>query len=170
LAELDAGALLSGDGGPAVRGAFGAGAKFKHFPVRFYLLWAIGASAYVATPAPGASVWSGNEQGSFYDVALGPRLYLPIIGPLRVFVEGLFGASRASGTYEAEGMPAVHAYEWLALAQLSAGLQWRVLYELSWGVRAGLAFTESGLTGVARMAGAHDAARPSLMAGVTWHF
>jgi len=170
LLELDGGALLSGSGGPAVRTAFGAGGKLKGFPVRFYLLGQVGASAYTATPSREDAGWLGSEQGSFYDFALGPRLYLPIIGPLRVFVEGLLGASRASGIYDAPGRASLQAYEWLALAQLSAGLQWRVLHELSCGVRAGLAFTETGLTGVARSAGAHDVARPSLMAGVTWHF
>jgi hypothetical protein len=170
LAELDGGAVLSGCGGPAVRAAFGAGGKFKGFPVRFYLLGQVGASSYVASPARELSGWLGREQGSFYDFALGPRLYLPIIGPLRVFVEGLFGASLASGTYEEAGLARLHAYEWLALAQLSVGLQWRLFHEFSWGVRAGLAFNETGLTGIARSAGVHAAARPGLMTGVTWHF
>ena len=170
LAELDGGVLLSGSGGPAARVAVGAGAKFTNFPARFYLLGSFSASAYEAAAARSVSPWPGSEEGNFDDFALGPRVYLPIVGPLRFFAEGLFGATLAYGTYTEQGLAPLHAYEWLALAQVAVGLQWRLLYELSLGVRAGLAFNQAGLTGVARVAGVHDEARPTLTAGVTWHF
>jgi len=170
LAELDGGALLTGNGGPALRVALGAGGKFKHFPARFYLLGQFAASSYTATAPPELSRWSGSEEGQFGDLALGPRMYLPIVGRLRLFVEGLIGATLASGSYFEQGLAPLRAYEWLALAQVSAGLQWRVLYELSLGIRAGFAFNQTGLTGVARVAGVRDLTRPTLAAGLTWHF
>lgn len=170
LVELDGGALLTGDGGPAVHVAMGAGAKLKQFPARFYLLGEFGASGYGATTPRDFSPWPGSERGEFEDLALGPRVYWPILDALRIYVEGLVGATYASGTYSEYGLQPLRAYEWLALAQLGVGLQWRFWYELALGVRAGFSFNESGLTGVSRAAGAHDSVRTTLTAGLTWHF
>jgi hypothetical protein len=170
LVELDGGALLSGDGGPAVQVAVGAGAKLKQFPARFYLLGQFGASGYGASAPRELSPWRGEERGEFEDLALGPRVYWPIVDALRVFVEGLVGATYASGTYSEYGLQPLRGYEWLALAQVAAGIQWRFWYELALGVRAGFSFNQAGLTGIARVAGAHDSVRTTLTAGLTWHF
>jgi hypothetical protein len=165
LAELDGGALLSGSGGPAVRAVLGVGGKLEHTPARFYLIGQYALSTYAADDSH-----AGSERGVFDDWALGPRVYLPLVASVRIFLEATFGATLASGTYTTAGLAPLQAREWLALAQLSAGLQWRVLYELSLGLRGGLALQQTGLVGVARSAGAHDLLRPSIMAGLTWHF
>lgn len=168
IAELEGGALLSGNGGPALRAALGAGAKWKRWPARFYIVGQFGASSYSADDP--AMRGSAAEEGAFYDLTLGPRVYLPIVGALRLFVEGQFGASLASASHFEYGRSTAYAREWLWLVQVCAGLQWRLLYELSIGARVSLAFNGSGLPGVARYAGAHSAARPALTGGVTWHF
>ena len=170
LAELDGGAVLTGNGGPAARVAFGAGAKLKRFPARFYLLGQFAASSYQADAPSELSPWSGVEEGSFDDLALGPRVYLPIVGPLRFFVEGMFGATLASGSYVEAGLLPLEGDQWVALALVSTGVQLRLLHELSIGLRAGFAFNATGLTGIARVAGIHDDVRPTLTGGVTWHF
>jgi hypothetical protein len=171
IAELDAGALLSGDGGPAASLSVGAGGKLRGFAPRFYLLGTFGCSEYEAAPAADVATWSGNETGTFSDLALGPRVYLPIIGRLRWFGEGLIGASYASATYVEPGLPApLAAGEWLLLGVVATGLQWRFTSAFALGARVAFAFNEAGLTGVSRIAGAHDGARTSVMLGATWHF
>lgn len=170
LAELEAGGVLTGSGGPAMRLAFGAGAKWRSFPVRFYLVGQLGTSSYTAQAPPPYPTASSSEEGAFQDLALGPRLYVPVWGPLRVFVEGLVGATFASATRARYAGATLTAHEWLALLQLSAGLQWRILYQLSLGARASVALNEAGLVGVARYAGVHSDARPSITGAVTWHF
>lgn len=170
IAELEGGALLSGKGGPALRAALGIGGKWRGFPARFYLVGHFGASGYVAEPPESRAQEQSSEEGAFYDFALGPRVYWPIIGPLRLFVEALAGATLASANHVEYGRSSLSASEWLLLAQASAGLQWRLLYQLSVGARVSVTLNESGLTGVARYAGVHDRVRSALTAGVTWHF
>lgn len=171
LAELDAGASLSGDGGPAASLALGAGGKLRGFAPRFYLLGTFGCSEYEAAPAADVATWAGNETGTFSDLALGPRMYVPIFGRLRWFGEGLIGASYASATYVEPGLPApLSAGEWLLLGVVATGLQWRFTTAFALGARVAFAFNEAGLTGVSRLAGVHDAARTSVMLGATWHF
>jgi hypothetical protein len=169
IAELDGGASLSGDGGLAARLAFGAGGKFRGFPLRFYLLGQLATSRYEAE-VPRAVARSGVEEGGFVDLALGPRVYFPITDAWRVYGEALFGASFATGRYAELGRPPLQAQEWLWLAQLTLGVQWRIVYALSLGVHASFAFDEAGLVGVARSAGVHAAVRPSVMGGIAWHF
>ena len=170
LAELDGGALLTGQSGPAFRAALGVGGKWKGFPLRFYLIGQFGASSYAAEAPAGLATAAATEQGAYEDLALGPRVVVPIYGPLRLYVEGVFGASLASARHIEPGRPELYARQWLTLAIVSAALQWRVLYPLSLGVRFSAAFNEDGLPGVARYAGVHDAARLALTGGVTWHF
>jgi hypothetical protein len=170
LAELDAGACLSGDAGPAASIAIGAGGKFRGFPARFYLLGRFERSEYSATSPAAISPWPGSETGDFSDLAFGPRVYLPIVGPLRWFADGLIGASWVSGAYVERGLAPLSAEQWLALAAVSTGLQLRVSYALSVGARVEFAFNPSGLVGVERSAGLHDPVRTTITGGVTWHF
>ena len=166
LAELEGGVLLTGDAGPALRASLGAGGKWKGFPARFYGIGQFGVSSYTAS----SPAHAGSESGAFQDLALGLRVVLPLVSELRVFVEGLVGASLASARYMEPGLSTLHAREWLGLALFSGGLQYRVWYELSVGVRVSLALNPSGLVGVARDAGVHDGGRLALTGGLTWHF
>jgi hypothetical protein len=171
LAELDTGALLSGDSGPAATIAFGAGGKLRGFAPRLYLLGTIGCSEYEASPPAAEATWAGIETGTFSDLALGPRVYVPIFGPLRWFGEGLLGASYAAASYAEPGLAsALQAGDWLLLGVVATGLQWRFTRALALGVRVAFSFNEAGLTGVARLAGVHDSARTTLALGATWHF
>ena len=170
LAELEGGALLTGDAGPAVRASLGFGGKWKRFPARFYLIGQLGASSYVASPPAYLAARSGSESGAFHDVALGLRVLVPVVSELRVFVEGLLGGTLASASYSEPGIAELSARQWLGLALLSAGLQWRFLYQLSVGARVSLALNPAGLVGVARYGGVHDGGRLALTGGLTWHF
>lgn len=170
IAELEGGALLTGDAGPAVRASLGFGGKWKGFPARFYLIGQLGASSYVASPPAYLASRMGSESGAFHELALGLRVLVPVISELRVLVEGLVGGTLASASYIEPGIAELHARQWLGLALLSAGLQWRFLYQFSVGARVSLALNPSGLVGVARYAGVHDGGRLAITGGLTWHF
>lgn len=170
LAELEGGVLLSGDAGPAMRASLGVGAKWKGFPARFYAIGQFGASSYVASPPRELAAGGGRESGAFQDLALGLRVVLPIVSELRVYVEGLGGGTLASARFQEPGLGTLHAREWLGLALLSGGLQYRIFYQLSVGARLSVAFNPTALAGVARYAGVHDGGRLMLTGGVTWHF
>ena len=170
LAEVDGGVLLTGDGGPALRAALGAGFKLHRTPLRLYLIGQFGVSSYVAEPSPVVAASGRTEQGAFEDFGLGPRLLLPVYGPVRVYAECVVGTSLASARQVAADRPDLYARQWLGLVQLSSGLQWRVLYPLSLGIRFSAAWNADGLAGAARYAGVRDDLRLSLTAGGTWHF
>ena len=170
LAELDAGATLSGSGGPAASIALGAGGKLECLPPRFYVIGTFAASTYTASSSAAQSPWPATENGRFADLALGPRVYVPVLG-VRWFGEALLGASHASATYDEAGLSTeLVADEWLVLAMVATGVQWRLLPALSIGLRVAFSFNEAGLIGVARLAGVHDTARTSIGLGAAWQF
>ena len=168
LLEVGAGATLSGDGGVAVSADLGAGGKFRAFPPRFYWIAHFGLSHYEEERL--SALPPQHEEGSFYDLATGPRVYVPLSGELRWLGEALLGASRVEGRYSQPDLGPLSAERWLLLGLLSTGLQLRVLQQLSVGVRITLALDQGTLPGVHRLAGASSPARTSLTTGLTWHF
>lgn len=169
LAELELGAAFTGHGGPAGAVTFGGGGMLRGSSLRFYLLGRASLSEYSAGAA-GALGGHGHESGSFRDLALGPRVYVPLWGNLRWYLDGMVGGSHVSGSFASAGRPALEAYEWVWLLNAGSGLQLRVSRLVSLGLRANFAFNGKGLVGVMRSAGLHDPLRASLTGGVTWHF
>lgn len=169
LLELDGGAALTGDGGAALSADFGIGGKPPGWTPRLYFIAHGGLSLY-GVEDEGVDGVALHEEGDFRDIAAGLRVYVPIARELRWLGEALLGASYATGRYTEPGLGPLEAEEWLLLGLLSTGLQQRVLQELSIGARVTLALNETGLVGVHRVAGASDAARLTITAGLTWHF
>ncbi|MDH5672622.1 MAG: hypothetical protein OEZ06_10765 [Myxococcales bacterium] len=170
LLEFDAGATITGDAGPSVAAFAGIGGKLRLFPPRFYGILMAAYSHYESRVAGVQALDPADEWGRFVDLGGGLRVYLPVAGELRLLADGLLGRSHVQGRYQQLGLSPIEEERWLNFASVAIGLQYRWIHELSVGTRLGLAFNEKGLVASQRDAGTRDAARPSISAGVTWHF
>lgn len=170
LGELELGASFTGDGGAAGAVTFGGGGMLRGSRLRFYLLGRAGFSQYGDDGRGALGSRRGHESGSFRDLALGPRVYVPLWGNLRWYVDGMVGASHASGSFTTAGGPSLQAYEWVWLINAGSGFQLRMSRMLSLGLRVNFAFNGDGLIGVMRNAGLHDPVRTAATGGVSWHF
>lgn len=170
LVELNGGGSLMRDGGYAVEGLFGAGGKLPWLPLRFYFLTELAHS----TNLQNGRSWVGNrtfrDERAFTDIAAGLRVYAPIWGPLRLYADALIGGSHQSATLEREGITSRQVSAWSFHSQVSAGLQFRLLYHLSLGLRAKVVLTPEDPYGLLAMVGEEAPLRTTLTAGLTWHF
>lgn len=170
LIELGGGSTTFGSGGPAFTVLFGGGGKLQHIPLRLYLF---GEMTYMVGRTSGETGLLGlsyTDQRAYGDLALGLRLYLPLAGRLRLFTEGLAGASHVGVHLEREELGTVSAGGWVPLAGFGAGLQYRVLSALSLGLRGKLLLTDDDIAGLRRMTGDGSPLRSTAMVCFTWHF
>lgn len=168
LAGVEGGLAVSGGVDFAGALTFGIGGKFVGFPLRFYGLGEVGYAA-----AGHSDLLEGrpfNETRSMFDLALGLRVVIPVIGPLRVFVDALGGTAMVSSTLEREGMAPLEATEWSWAGVLGAGVQVRVFHELSLGARLRLLFADDPLSGLRDQLTIGTPVPVSIAVGATWHF
>lgn len=170
LAEINGGTSISGKPGLSVGGLLGVGGKLRGFPLRFYL---VGEFSYATGGQEGTLASPSlafREERSYRDLAAGLRIYVPIWGPLRLFVDGMGGGSYVSASFDREGLSPLAASDWYGLGLVATGLQVRLFHHMSVGVRAKLVFTRDGLAEMREMMGVDTAMRSSVTAGLTWHF
>lgn len=170
IAELYGGGSVSSDMGFSVGGVLGFGGRPWGMPLRIYLVGEFAHSGHAMDgqlPVAGLR-YSGGR--AYNDTALGLRGLLPIWGPIRLFVDVMGGFTHASGQLHRAGMPALSASEWQGLGQLAGGVQLRLWYHLSLGVRAKLVFSADPLAAQQQLAGHEAPLRSTFTAGITWHF
>jgi len=170
LAEVNGGGSFWGGAGLSVGGLLGVGGKLRGFPLRFYLG---GEFAYSSNTETGASPTLGTEfrdQRGYRDLALGLRVYLPVLGRLRLFGDILGGGSWVSGTIARGDLVERSVSGWEGLAVVGGGLQLRLVKGLSVGLRARYALTGDELDGLRSAMGVPSHRPASVMAGLTWHF
>lgn len=171
LAEVHGGSTTYGSGGLALSAAFGVGGKLRGFPPRFYLLTEVGTSGSTTTGAVAGAGVTYRDERRFYDFAGGLRIYLPIWGPIRLFAEGLIGASYLSANLARAGQPTLSAAGWAALFQAGAGLQVRLLRHLSAGGRFKMMFgDDDGVGGFREIVGADAPLRSMATVSLSYHF
>lgn len=172
LAEVNGGGALMGhSGGIAIGGLVGVGGQPRGFPLRFYL---VGEFAYSEASergqVPGLSL-DYSEERSYRDIGVGLRIYVPVYGPLRLFLDGMGGGTQAAGVFHREGLSTLSIGEWRPLGLAAVGLQLRLFHHLSLGVRAKLVFTGDGMEQLRALNGGSDSTlRSTITAGLTWHF
>jgi len=170
LVEINGGGSISGNVGLAVGGVVGIGGKLRGFPLRFYL---VGEVAYASGAQdgmlPGASL-DFREERTYRDLALGLRTYVPVFGPLSLFVDLMGGGSYVSATLQQEGQSTLASQDWSALGLLAAGVQVRLFHHLSVGIRGKVVLGDDGLSRMREVVGVASPTRASVTAGLTWHF
>ncbi len=166
LVEGGGGVTATPGFGLSLGGVLGVGGKLVGFPLRFYGVAEVG----YATASPAGELQSGasfGESRTHFSLALGLRIFVPVFGPLRLFAEGLGGAALSQATLERHGGgAALSASEWQPAATVGAGMQVRVLHELSLGLRLRWLITGDPL-GALPDRGSH--VPTSLMLTVGWH-
>jgi len=170
LAEINGGGTLLRDGGFAVDGLLGVGGKVPWLPLRLY---AVGEFAYSTSYGHGRAGKTGllfRDERDYRDLAAGLRLYVPLFAVLRLFGDALVGGSHQSVWLERDELPLREVSGWNMHAHVAAGLQYRLLYHMSIGVRAKVALTDPDLAGLHAAVGQRVPLRTSLTAGLTWHF
>jgi hypothetical protein len=168
IAEVNVGATLSGD--LAVGGLLGVGGKLKSFPPRFYLVGEfIHSTANQSGVLPGLPL-SYAERLRYEDMALGLRVYFPIIRRVRLLLDVMGGASQVTGSLRRESLAPLDLDCWRPLGLLATGVQVRWFYHLSIGVRARVVYTDDGTAALRELRGGGENVRASVTGGLTWHF
>jgi hypothetical protein len=168
IAEVNVGATLSGD--LAVGGLLGVGGKLKGFPPRFYLVGEfIHSTANQSGVLPGLPL-SYSEQLRFEDMALGLRIYFPIIRRVRLLLDVMGGATKVVGSLRRESLAPLDLNSWRPLGLLATGLQVRWFYHLSLGLRARVVYTDDGTAVLRELRGGAENVRILVTGGLTWHF
>jgi hypothetical protein len=169
LLEANGGEALAGGRGPYALGLFGWGGRPGGLPLRLYLVAEVAFSASSAdgVTALGVPFTDDRQRG---DLEVGLRAYLPIWGPVRVFGDLLVGERHLSATLDRRGWPRLSEDHWGGTAAAAAGVQVRVLHDLSVGARAHFALDDEDPDDLRSILGS-PAERPVyLTAGMTWHF
>jgi len=171
LAEVRGGAVAHDGGGLSLGALFGAGGKIPGFPPRFYVISEI---AYSASSAQGltatASALAYEDHRRYVDLGAGLRVYVPIFHPVRLFADALVGTTNVSSELQRSGLLSHQAEGWLPLVAFGGGVQVRLAYELSVGIRARAVITSDDIGGTRAMVGQTSPTRVSTTASLTWHF
>lgn len=170
LAEVYGGGTVNRNGGFAVEGLLGVGGKLPRLPMRLYLITEVGLASSVGEGyVPGLPL-SYRDERMFTDVSAGLRTYFPVFGPARLFFDVSGGGTYQSVTLERDQLPAREVDGWSPLAQISGGVQLRLLHHLSLGVRTKLVLTRQDPGGLYDALGEEPPLRTSITAGITAHF
>ncbi|MBO6939187.1 MAG: hypothetical protein JJ863_29725 [Deltaproteobacteria bacterium] len=170
FAEASAGLMLTPGFGSSSHLLVGAGGRRPGGFLRFY---AIGGLAH-------ASVTSSHQRDGLryehsrhhLDVIAGLRIYVPVVGPVRLFTDFLGGGSHMWSSLEGGTFGEYRAQGWRPVFIWAAGLQVRVTQELSVGGRFALRSTSDPLEDLHEHVGETQATglMVDLGATVSWHF
>ncbi len=152
----------------------GVGGKFKGWPVRFY---AIG-NVTLADYAGELQTSSGNAETNreWFAWSLGVRMLAPIAPRLRLLVDASVGAGSVSSSAILNGgREQVSASDTTSVLEMGVGLQYRLHYRFSIGLRGDFTFPLSldAFDVVSEFAGARSsdgsAMNPSVLLTATLH-
>lgn len=145
--------------------------KASNFPVRFYLLTTlIGRNGHADGSASGA-VFSSDRHD--VDLYWSLRLVFPVIAQFRLYAEGGLGHRWSFVSLRrSNDLPPLEARDSGLVGVLAVGAQYRVMQNLSLGLRAELVpTTADGIDPVSRVTGADlTPNRFTVMAQVGFHF
>jgi len=170
IAEIAGGATTYGSGGLALESVFGYGGKLRGFPPRFYL---IGELNYHTSAIDGTLPLSGRayrDERSFADVGAGLRIYLPIVGPLRLLGDVTLGGSHIAAALRSRDQPLVRAEGWVPMWAVAGGAQLRLFHHASIGARVRAVLSEDNLDALLAVTGDETPTRVTATLGLTWHF
>lgn len=169
LLELGLGSTAYGGGGLATTATVGGGGRVFSTPLRWYLLAEMTLDRATTTGVSRLGLDFSDDR-HFVDVGGGLRLYLPLYRSLRLFVDGVFGATYLDAQLDRQTLPLRQAAGWEPLGQLGCGLQLRFQPNLSVGLRARWDVLGGDLAGLYAMAGQPAPTRSAALASLTWHF
>ncbi|MDY0059643.1 MAG: hypothetical protein RBU45_07545 [Myxococcota bacterium] len=169
LAELGLGSTTFGGGGFASSFLFGGGGPLGSLPLRLYL---VGEVAFLLASDAGETGLglAYTESRRYGDLMLGVRLQHPLYEPLSLFTQVQVGGSAVSARLERETLASRVASGWTFLAELTLGLQLRLLPLLSCGLHFSMALNDEDVAGLRWLVGAAPVHRSWAGGSLTWHF
>jgi hypothetical protein len=135
LVEGNAGFGVAGGSGITLGGLIGAGGRVPSTALRLYLVGELVQSTSESEQTSEGGLKLVDSEVT--DAGLGLRGYVPVYGRLRFFTDALLGRTLSTSSDDSE---LGRAREWSSLFALAAGLQLRVIDELSCGARGRVAF------------------------------
>jgi hypothetical protein len=168
MAELEGGITPAATPGFAGSLLFGSGGRPPGTPLRIYAIAEV--SFADSQPAIALRVPSVRaDERSYFGLAAGVRLYVPIAGELRLFLDALGGASYNTAKLETAAVQ-LDESDWFIQGALAGGLQYRLLNGLSLGARVKWTASDDPLSDVRDRLGLSDAFPFTITTGMTWHF
>jgi hypothetical protein len=157
---------------PAVGGAFGlemgAGGSWAGSRPRFFLVARYEHAAIEYAPEGALRFRSQRE---YDDLAAGLRILLPIVEPVRIYGEGLVGASFTDATLDRPGLAALDAAHTRAIGQAAFGVQLRLHQNFSVGMRIQQTWLDHSPDVLAALVGERlDTTRTTVAATLGVHF
>jgi hypothetical protein len=125
--------------GPVFSGMLGAGGRVPGSPLRLYLATELARTSGDVSAASSEGAYPLEVAST--DMSLGFRGYVPVYARLRFFADALIGRSLTEVSPVSSGPPQVDfrrsgaANDWSTVFTLAAGVQLRVIDELSCGAR-----------------------------------
>lgn len=170
LAELQGGAALFGSGGPAFGLVLGGGGRIPRAHPRVYLIGELsGYSAHTAGQSVSLDM-AYVDRRAYLDLAIGLRVYVPLLRGLRLVADLQAGGSRVDALLERTGLPPRAGVGWRPLLQVAPGVQYRWRRSASLGLRYRILLTDDDLGGLRALVHAEAPRRSILTASATWHF
>jgi hypothetical protein len=170
IAEIAGGATTYGRGGLALESVFGFGGKLRGFPPRFYL---IGELNYHQGATSGTQPLSGadyRDERSFADLGAGLRIYLPIVGPLRLLGDVTLGGSHVAASLRGLDRSPLRAEGWVPMFAVAGGAQLRLFHHASIGARVRAVLSDDDLDALRVVTAREAPTRVTATLGLTWHF
>lgn len=165
--ELNAGATVGGELGEAGGALFGVGGKPVGFPWRFYFIGEVGQAHVRDAGFVAGGAYATDRR--YWNVAAGLRIYVPVWGPVRVLADAMLGGAYVDSSLQHRDLTPLETNDWYILGAVAAGIQLRVLHQLSIGVRAKLLLTDDGLSELRDVLGIDSALPAMVTVGLTWH-
>lgn len=147
IAELGGGLLLGPDPARLVGGTLGVGGMYRGFPARFYAIGELEAMGGLTRKGQLEDQSPVRDELSTLAMGVGLRVYVPIVGPLRLLAEGTVGSLRMHARMTTPDASYEDATS-TAYATLGIGPQFRILHQLSLGARYEATFVD--MNGVPR--------------------
>ncbi len=170
IAEASGGLMLTPGFGGSSHLLVGAGGRRPGGFLRFY---AIGGLAHASVRSTLQRDGLRYEHSRHHlDVVAGLRIYVPVVGPVRIFTDFLGGGSHMWSNLAGGTFGEYRAQGWRPVFIWAFGLQVRVTQELSVGGRFGLRSTSDPLQDLHEYVGETRATglMVDLGATVSWHF
>lgn len=164
--ELAGGVSFAGDMGGATQLFIGAGGKRAGGFLRFYLVAGL---EHVTLRSSEQRDYAGTTHA--LDLLVGLRIYVPVVGPVRLFTDLLVGGARSWSTVRGGAFEPTTAREWGGVATWGLGLQVRVTRQLAVGGRLGFRWASDPLEELHAHLGLREERRTANLTGsVAWMF
>lgn len=164
---VQATAGVTADGTATYGALLGVGGRAFGSPLRLYLLFEAAGGSGAASGSGTTGSYSAAYRGA--DIEVGLRALVPLAGNLRLYLDLLGGGTVGTWSLDRTGLTARSSEGGAGLFDVAGGLDWRLVRNLSLGVRVKTHLVDTTPGWLSAM-GATIARRADVTAALTLHF